>query len=122
MDVKKEVAFSLVRQYYDEPAARGGGRAVPLPRSGQGDPRGDRRRSTVPAELRGTPLPWPDLLAALEHEGKKLIASKSEFRRLMQQGGFYVEQEPVRETGALYEPKGSVLIRLGKRRFFRVRQ
>ena len=121
MDVKKEVAFSLVRQYYDEPAAREAA---------------DRFRALVqekevpdevpdvivPAELRGRNLAWPDLLVALECGGEKLIASKGEFRRLMQQGGFYVEQETVREAGAVYDGRDGLLIRLGKRKYYRIRQ
>ena len=53
----------------------------------------------LPPELvgaaRGDGILWPDLIAGL-----KLAASKSEVRRLMQQGGFYVEQEPVTDVGA----------------------
>jgi tyrosyl-tRNA synthetase len=121
MDVKKAVASSLVRQYHGEEAAVA---AADHFRSLVQDKEIPEEipELAVPVELRGRSMPWVDLLASLEHEGKKLIGSKSEFRRLMQQGGFYVEQEPVKEIGATYEPSPSVLIRLGKRRFFRVQQ
>ena len=121
MDVKKEVAFSLVRQYYDEATARA---AADQFRSLVQDKEipDEVPELQVPAELQGRPVPWPDLLAALTHEGKPLAASKGEVRRLMAQGGFYVEQEPIRDAAVPYEPGPPVLVRLGKRRYFRIRQ
>jgi tyrosyl-tRNA synthetase len=121
MDVKKEVAFSLVRQYYDEATARA---AADQFRSlvQEKEIPDEVPELRVPAELQGRPVPWPDLLAALTHEGRPLATSKGEVRRLMAQGGFYVEQEPIRDAAAVYEPSPSVLVRLGKRRYFRIRQ
>lgn len=121
MDIKKEVAFNLVRQYHGEPAAQ---QAADRFRSlvQEKEIPEEIAEIAVPPELRGKSLTWPDLLDALRHEDRKIIESKSDFRRLMQQGGFYVDQLPVREVRALYEPRESVLIRLGKRRFFRIRQ
>ena len=52
----------------------------------------------------------------------KLAGSKGEMRRLMQQGGFYVEQESVRDPAATWDGRPEVLIRLGKRRYFRIRR
>ncbi len=41
--------------------------------------------------------------------------------RLMKQGGFYVEQEAVKDIGAQSAiPEHGVLIRLGKRRYYRL--
>jgi len=40
----------------------------------------------------------------------------------MAQGGFYVEQEQVRDAAAAYEPRPATLIRLGKRRYARLIQ
>jgi len=59
---------------------------------------------------------WVDLLASL-----KLTKSKGEARRLIQQGGFYIEQEPMTDPAAPCAgvPDGAV-IRLGKRRYFRL--
>ena len=87
MDVKKEVAFSLVRQYYDEATARA---AADQFRSlvQEKEIPDEVPELQVPAELQGRPVPWPDLLAALTHEGKPLAASKGEVRRLMAQGAF----------------------------------
>jgi hypothetical protein len=39
---------------------------------------------------------------------------------LIQQGGFYIEQEPVRDVAAAWDGRAETLIRLGKRRYFRV--
>jgi tyrosyl-tRNA synthetase len=119
MDVKKEVASSLVRQYYGADAAREAAeqfRALVQ----QKEVPDDVLEIRVPEEMRGRPVSWPDLLVTLEHEGKKLAASKGEIRRLMTQGGFYVEQEPVTDMAALFTPGAPVLIRLGKRRFYRL--
>jgi tyrosyl-tRNA synthetase len=58
---------------------------------------------------------WADLLVTL-----KLAASKSEVRRLIQQGGFYVEQEAVSDQAAAWDGRPETLIRLGKRRYFRI--
>ena len=121
MDVKKEVAFSLVRQYFDETTARAAADQVRALVQEKEIPE-DVPELQVPAELQGRPVPWPDLLVALTHEGKPLAASKGEARRLMAQGGFYVEQEPVRDAAVPYEPGPSVLVRLGKRRYFRIGQ
>ncbi len=121
MDVKKEVAFSLVRQYYDEPTARA---AADQFRSlvQEKEVPDEVPELAVPPELRGCAVLWPDLLVALTYEGKPLAASKGEVRRLISQGGFYLEQEPLRDAAAPYEPGPPLLIRLGKRRYFRITQ
>jgi len=121
MDVKKEVAYSLVRQYYDEPAAQeAAGRFRALVQ--ETEVPDEVPEVAIPEELRGRPVPRADLLASPVCGGEKLIASKSEFRRLMQQGGFYVEQEPVRDINATYDGRDGLLIRLGKRKYYRLRQ
>ena len=67
----------------------------------------------VPASADGTS--WPDLLVSLG-----LVKSKGEARRLMTQGGFYVEQESVTDPMSTYRARPATIIRLGKRRWFRV--
>ena len=68
----------------------------------------------VPPQLEGST--WVDLCAELG-----LSESKSEHRRLMKQGGFYVEQESVRDPDAVFRlPAEGVVIRLGKRRYYRL--
>ena len=69
---------------------------------------------SVPPHLLGAT--WVDLCAGLE-----LSPSKAAARRLMRQGGFYVEQTPVKDTEAGAEvPPAGVLVRLGKRRYYRL--
>ncbi|MCP4655393.1 MAG: tyrosine--tRNA ligase [bacterium] len=113
MEVKKRLAFNLVQQYHGEEAARGAEEKF----------RRVVQRKEAPAEVPEVEVPpelrnatWVDLCAGLG-----LSKSKGEVRRLMQQGGFYVEQEPVKDTHAKAEvPEDGVLVRLGKRRYYRL--
>jgi tyrosyl-tRNA synthetase len=112
MEIKKRVAHNLVAQYWDEAAAdvaEAGFRQIVQ----------DKAMPDELEELRVPPtagtLSWPDLLASWG-----LVKSKGEARRLMTQGGFYVEQEAVTDPMATYEPRGATVIRLGKRRWYRI--
>jgi len=113
MEVKKELAWNLVSQYHGETAAA---QAADQFRQvvQQKEAPDEVPEVEVPAELRGAT--WVDLLAGL-----RLTKSKGEARRLISQGGFYVEQEPVRDTDAVVEiPAEGLLVRLGKRRYYRL--
>jgi tyrosyl-tRNA synthetase len=121
MEVKKRLAQRLVEMYHGPEAAQ---------RAAEHFQRVVQQRSVpeevptvqIPAELMGDEATWVDLLAAL-----RLTKSKGEARRLIQQGGFYVEQVPVRDV-ASQVPRDRIrtrgaeglLIRLGKRRYFRL--
>ncbi len=113
MDVKKHLAWNLVSQYHGEEAAKGAAdkfRQVVQ----QKEAPDEVPALSVPADLDGAT--WVDVCAAL-----KLCKSKGEMRRLMKQGGFYVEQEPVKDTEATAAITAEgVLIRLGKRRYYRL--
>lgn len=117
MAIKKELAFHLTTLYAGQAAAE---RAAEHFRTVV-------QEKAVPDEVAVVPIPadlaaaaagagvtWPDLLVAL-----KLASGKGEVRRLMQQGGFYVEQEPVTDITARYRG-GAVLVRLGKRKYYRL--
>jgi len=121
MEIKKEVALSLVRQYHGEEAARAAAGHFRSLVQEKEIPE-EIPDVIVPADIRGRAVPWPDLLVRLEYEGKRLVEGKGVLRRLMAQGGFYVEQEPVRDPAAAYDGSSEVLIRIGKRRFYRVKQ
>ncbi|MCK4412413.1 MAG: tyrosine--tRNA ligase [Candidatus Eisenbacteria sp.] len=113
MEVKKELAWNLVSQYHGETAAA---QAADQFRQvvQQKEAPDEVPEVEVPAELRGAT--WVDLLAGLH-----LTKSKGEARRLISQGGFYVEQEPVHDTDAVAEiPAEGLLVRLGKRRYYRL--
>jgi len=113
MDVKKDLASHLVVLYHGEAAAA---RAAEHFRQvvQEGEVPEEVALVTVPGDL-GAGIAWVELAVAL-----KLTASKSEMRRLIQQGGFYVEQEPVRDVAAVWDGRAETLVRLGKRRYFRI--
>ena len=113
MEVKKRLAFDLVRQYHGEAAAEEA--AATFQRVVQRQQAPDEvPEVSVPPHLLGAT--WVDLCAGLE-----LSPSKAEARRLMRQGGFYIEQTPVKDTEARADvPPGGVLVRLGKRRYYRL--
>jgi tyrosyl-tRNA synthetase len=119
MEIKKEVAANLVRQYCGAAEAEAAVEHFRLVVQEKEIPE-EVPEIRLPAQFAGKATPWTDLLPGLECEGKKLAASKSEVRRLIQQGGFYVEQETIKDTAAAYSPAPVTLIRLGKRRFFRI--
>ncbi len=50
----------------------------------------------------------------------KVVSSNSEARRLIQQGGVEVDQQPVKDVDALFPASGSFIIRAGKKRFVRI--
>ncbi len=119
MDVKKEVASSLVRQYCGAEAAIGAAEHFRSVVQDKEIP-DEIPEVRIPDAMRGQAVSWPDLLVAIELDGKKLAASKGEVRRLMQQGGFYVAEEPVTDPYATLVPAPSTLIRMGKRRWYRL--
>ena len=113
MVVKKRLAFDLVRQYHGEAAAAAAAETFQRVVQCQQAP-DEVPQVSVPAHLQG--VTWVDLCADLE-----LCPSKAEARRLVRQGGFYVEQTPVTDTEARAEvPPPGVLVRLGKRRYYRL--
>jgi tyrosyl-tRNA synthetase len=117
MAAKKQLAYHLVGLYHGEAAAVEAAehfRTVVQEKSAPEDPTAIALPPDLARMAAMEGVPWPDLLAGL-----KLAGSKGEVRRLMQQGGFYVEQEPVTDIGARYRG-GSVLVRLGKRKYYRI--
>ena len=113
MEIKKELAAHVVGLYHGEEAAA---RAADHFRQVVQEKAAPDEVETVsvPAGI-GDGTPWVDLAVAC-----KLAKSKSEMRRLIQQGGFYVEQEPVADPAAAWDGRTETLIRLGKRRYFRI--
>lgn len=113
MEVKKALARNLVEQYHGKAAASEAEATFTQIVQHKSAP-SELPEVLVPPHLEGTT--WIDLCTGLG-----LSKSKSELRRLMQQGGFYVEQEAVRntETVSCIPPEG-IVIRLGKRRYYRL--
>ena len=112
MEIKKRVARNLVRQYWGEEAAEAAETGFRQVVQDKAMP-DELEELRVPASAEETS--WVDLLA-----GWELVKSKGEARRLMRQGGFYVEQEAVTDPMATYEARPATIIRLGKRRWFRI--
>ncbi|MDA8100634.1 MAG: tyrosine--tRNA ligase [Nitrospiraceae bacterium] len=50
----------------------------------------------------------------------KVASSNSEAKRLIQQGGVEVDQQPVKDVDAAYPAAGSFILRVGKKRFVKV--
>jgi tyrosyl-tRNA synthetase len=113
MDVKKRLADNLVEQYHGaEAAAEAAAKFRQVVQ--QKEAPDEVPEVSVPAAMASAT--WVDICAEM-----KLCKSKGEMRRLMKQGGFYVEQESVNDTDATAQiPDGGVLIRLGKRRYYRL--
>ncbi len=118
MEVKKEIAANLVTQYYGEDGSRAAGEHFVRVVQEKAAP-DEIPEVKAPVALRSGKT-WPDLLVALTFEGEPLAASKGEARRLMAQGGFYVEQSAVTDGAVVVEIVPGTTIRLGKRRYFRL--
>jgi tyrosyl-tRNA synthetase len=113
MEVKKDLAAHIVALYHGAPTAE---RAAAHFRQVVQEKSAPESVETVEVPgglVSGTS--WVDMIVTL-----KLATSKGEIRRLIQQGGFYVEQEPVTDTAATWDGRKETLIRLGKRRYFRI--
>ncbi len=113
MDVKKDLAAHIVTLYHGAEAAD---RAADHFRQVVQEKSAPEEVQTVRVPAGSTPgTSWADLLVTL-----KLASSKSEVRRLIQQGGFYVEQEAVADQAAEWDGRPETLVRLGKRRYFKI--
>ncbi|KXB97560.1 MAG: tyrosine--tRNA ligase [Chlorobi bacterium NICIL-2] len=107
-DAKAMVAERLVARYHGEDAARHAREEF------------DRmfRHKEVPEEIETVPLQLPmPLVEAVVAAG--LVPSKSEARRLIAQGGVYVNGERVTDHAAVLA-RGEHIVKVGKRRFVRI--
>lgn len=113
MEVKKQLASNLVRQYHGEEVAREAEEKFFQVVQRKSAPDDVEERAVPPEVASGT---WIDICHALG-----IVKSRGEMRRLMKQGGFYVEQQPVTEIEArAVVPEEGVLVRLGKRSYYRL--
>ena len=113
MEIKKTLASNLVEQYHGKPAVKIAETMFQQIVQRKGVP-AELPEIVVPTHLAGAT--WVHLCADLG-----LSKSRSELRRLMKQGGFYVDQESVRDIETLSNiPAEGVVIRLGKRRYYRL--
>lgn len=108
MEAKKLLAWEIVDCYHGPAAARVAARHFARVHQ-QG-----RLPEEMPEFVLGKPLPIPDLLLAAG-----LCHSKSQGRRLVQQGGVRLDGQPVDSVDRLVVPQEQVL-QVGKRRFLRL--
>jgi tyrosyl-tRNA synthetase len=76
----------------------------------------------VPREIERISLPKPEMKIVDLLVETKLAPSKSEARRLIQQGGVVVDNEPVKDEKLVVDLSSEKLLKVGKRRFARVRR
>ncbi|WP_206425315.1 tyrosine--tRNA ligase [Staphylospora marina] len=115
-DAKMKLAFTLVRMYHGEEAAR----------EAENRFRKVFQERDLPEDLPEVTLP-----AGVLEEGKagivpllvqaRLVSSNSEARRMIQQGGVRVNREKVTDIAAKIPVTDGTVIQVGKRKFARIR-
>ena len=115
MEIKKRVAFNITQQYHGIEAAERASEQFLQVIQGKGMP-DDIEEIPVPDLAKSGAMTWPDLLTELN-----LAKSKGEVRRLMSQGGFYVEGDAVTDASSTFDPTPLTVIRMGKRRWYKLK-
>lgn len=110
-DAKVSLAFSLVNRYYDKKEAE----------KAQADFETRFVKKEIPDDIKEVELPYKvaplvDILVAL-----KMTESKSEARRLIEQGGVRVEGAVIGDREAVLEPMPGMVIQVGKRKFVKIK-
>lgn len=114
MDYKKELAYEIVKFYNGEEAAQFAQKHFEKTTQAKQIP------DNIPTLQLSTPeLSLDGLLRLLVQTN--MVKSKSEARRLLEQGGLYVEGNRIdREISGLQIPEDGITIQVGKRRFIRL--
>jgi len=111
-DIKRELARTLVRMYHDENAAK------------QAEEEFDRVfiKKDIPDDIQEVTLEMKngglgivDLMLKTS-----LVSSKSEARRLIQQGGVKVDNEKISDINDRIEKDESFIVQVGKRKFVKI--
>ena len=110
-DFKEQLGFEIVKRYHGEEKARAA-----------------REQFEKVFSKKEIPDDIPELKVAKEISALDLAVmagaaamSRSEARRLIEQGGFEFDGEVIKNPGAVLHIKGGEVARVGKRRFVRVR-
>ena len=115
MEVKKELARTIVTEFHGEEAARGAQREFERVFSS----------GRLPSEIPGLEVraDGPAMLVSKVLVETGLAASNSEARRLMAQGGVKVAGEAISDPKTEMDTEGDepILVQVGKRRFARIR-
>jgi tyrosyl-tRNA synthetase len=115
MVIKKCLAFNLVEQYHSAEDAKSAELEFYKVVQMKSDP-DSIKEVEVPDELIG--FTWIVLCSEL-----KLVKSKGEIRRLIGQGGFYVENQQMKDIEQVVNiVDEGITIRLGKRKYFKLKR
>lgn len=114
MDYKKELAFALVEQY------DGNNAAVEAQRYFESAVQRRELPEEVPVEFISGDLDMPALVEVLVRGN--FVKSKSEAKRLIDQGGISIEDKAFLPGQILKVPEEGIIIRVGKRGYLRFKQ
>ncbi|MBI3115605.1 MAG: tyrosine--tRNA ligase [Candidatus Kerfeldbacteria bacterium] len=109
--VKATLAEEIVAMYCGRAAAKAAGEEFTTVFRGKGQP-----NEMPEVEIHGAGHNLLDLLVS-----QNLVTSRSAGRRLMEQGGVRLDQEPVTDWGARVDLKDESVLQIGPRRFYRIR-
>lgn len=115
---KEKLAFEVTTLVHGEEKARGAAAAAKALFSGKGDLSDSPTYDLHASEMEKTLI---EILA-----DNKIVASRSEARRLLQQGGLYLNDQAVSDLGKMIsssdlDEEGSCIVRLGKKRYYILR-
>ncbi len=111
MDLKKELAYILVSEYWDEDAARDARKGFEQV----------HQKGKLPDEIDEIhPSLLPIKLYALVREAG-FASSNGEARRLIKQGAVTIDGEKITDAEAEVSPGDGCILKVGKRRFARIR-
>lgn len=108
--VKEKLAFEIVKRYHGEKAAKAAAQHFENIFS----------KRQLPDEIAELKVSAKSILPVDLVMATKVIASKSEARRLILQGGFDIDGMAYNNPAMAIKLKGGETIRIGKKRFFRV--
>jgi tyrosyl-tRNA synthetase len=110
-DTKRTLARTFVRMYHSQEAATAAEEEF------------DRIfvEKSIPDDIEEFTVSAPMTITALMAEAK-LAASKGEARRLVEQGGVSIDGERVTDPNALLPDKSEFILKVGKRRFLKVKR
>jgi tyrosyl-tRNA synthetase len=115
-DAKMKLAWTLVRMYHGEEAAREAENRFRTVFQERALPDDIPEISLSAADLENGMIKAVPLLVKLG-----LVSSNSEARRMIQQGGVRVNQEKVTDIQADIQVKNGLVVQVGKRKFARIR-
>ncbi len=109
MDVKRELARKVVSLYHDEDSALKAEKYFNEVVVGKG----------IPDDIPVFSLAKEDLIVNVIFESG-LLKSKGEARRMIKQGAVRLDDVRISDLNTIVSPKGTQVLKVGKRRFLRV--